>query len=284
MQENRLHELRQKQWIYSNLLYLIMIALFFAFLFLGLAASVVYFVLGLLFVLFPIASQWMKSPNPFLLLFPGMRELHQYERDKLGERWRAYYASTSLLLAVAGVFFFVQAWVRDGDVRCAEVKISPPATVATPGGTGAGTGVGTGVGAAVGEGRLLRLVDGVQTAARTAEPGGLPAPGLTRALAVRHGRQVDEQGDDHDQRERDRAEHQQDVQGRDVRRVLPRVRWRRDGGTGRRRDECGGDQGEQPGSPSYTESRTRGSRTVRHRPRVANPVWRQPCRLVTSRP
>ncbi|MGA9174013.1 MAG: hypothetical protein WBZ33_08590 [Thermoactinomyces sp.] len=120
MQEKRLHELRQKQWIYSNLLYLIMIALFFAFLFLGLAASVVYFVLGLLFVLFPIASQWMKSPNPFLLLFPGMRELHQYERDKLGERWRAYYASTSLLLAVAGVFFFVQAWVRDGDVRFGE--------------------------------------------------------------------------------------------------------------------------------------------------------------------
>ncbi|MBA4542663.1 MULTISPECIES: hypothetical protein [Thermoactinomyces] len=120
MDENRLCELRKKQSIYSNLFYLCIIALLFVFLLVEPAARLVYFIWGCLFVLFPLISWWMKSPNPFLHLFPEMRELYQYERDKLGEKWGAYYTSTSLLLFVVGIFFFVQAWIREGNIRFGE--------------------------------------------------------------------------------------------------------------------------------------------------------------------
>src|SRR3954452_11051740 len=83
--------------------------------------------------------------------------------------------------------------------RWAEVKVSPAATRASPGR----------LGAALDGPRLLRLVDALQAGARATEPLGLPSPGLALAVvAVPHGRQVREQGDQQEECERDADEHQ----------------------------------------------------------------------------
>jgi hypothetical protein len=115
MQENRIRELRQKQLIYTNILYVCFLLFLFVFIFFKVTATAVYLLLGIFCLVSLLGSLLTKAPNPLILLFPGMKEVNRYEKEKLGERWSAYHLSSVLLLLVGGIFFFVQAWVRDGN-------------------------------------------------------------------------------------------------------------------------------------------------------------------------
>ncbi|MBA4493107.1 hypothetical protein ACFO25_07500 [Paenactinomyces guangxiensis] len=115
MEESRLRTLRRKQLLYTNLLFLVNLLIVFALIAFQAAAPVVYTVLGLIFLIPPLSLQIMKRPNPLLFYLPGMKELFQYEMDKLGSNWRRYYTSSSILLVALSVFFFVQAVMQDGN-------------------------------------------------------------------------------------------------------------------------------------------------------------------------
>lgn len=115
MEESRLRTLRRKQMLYMNILFVISLLLFFTLVISEATAPVIYTVLGLIFLISPLSLQIVKRPNPFLLLFPGMKELFQYEKEKLGESWRNYHTSGFILQMVLSLFFFIQAMMREAD-------------------------------------------------------------------------------------------------------------------------------------------------------------------------
>jgi Ca2+/Na+ antiporter len=116
MEANRLQALRKKQRLYLNIELVAYILIFGILILAGTAAVLIYLGLGFLFFLSSIRLQWMKHAHPRLLLFPGMKELDQYESRKLGESWRKYHISQFILQMVLSLFFFVQAFVREGNV------------------------------------------------------------------------------------------------------------------------------------------------------------------------
>jgi hypothetical protein len=114
MQGERLSELRRKERICTNLLLAAYSAMFLALLMTA-SDRVVYVVLGVALLALPAASWLTGHPHPPLLLFPGMKELAVYEREKLGKAWRKSLVSSTVLMAAFSLFFFVQAWIREGD-------------------------------------------------------------------------------------------------------------------------------------------------------------------------
>lgn len=112
MEMQKLQELRKRQWGYTNLVFIILLALFYLLIYLELSSRAVYFLLGIAFLLVPINSWIFKRPQPWLTLFPGMKELVQYEKEKLQDSWRHYYTASAILFSVFSIFFFVQALFR----------------------------------------------------------------------------------------------------------------------------------------------------------------------------
>lgn len=115
MLEGRLQGLRKQQVIYSNLLWVVYLAIPLSLAIWGATAPVVYSVLGVLMLVSPFWLLVLKRPNPLLLLFPGMKELARYEEEKLGEHWRRYNLSGLFLSIALSIFFFVQAVMRNGN-------------------------------------------------------------------------------------------------------------------------------------------------------------------------
>lgn len=114
MQMQKLQELRKRQWIYTNVVFVILLALFYLLIFFNLSSRVVYILLGIAFLIVPINSWLFKRPQPWMTLFPEMKELVQYEKEKLQDSWRQYYTASSILFLVFSIFFFIQAIFRSG--------------------------------------------------------------------------------------------------------------------------------------------------------------------------
>ncbi|MBA4547779.1 hypothetical protein H1R82_08215 [Thermoactinomyces intermedius] len=106
------NELRKKQRIYTNVLILVYLGILALLALAQLSSLVIYTLLGVLCFLVAISSFWLKTFHPTLLLFPGMKELIRYEKEKLGETWKKYHLSSVILAVVLGVFFLGQAWFR----------------------------------------------------------------------------------------------------------------------------------------------------------------------------
>lgn len=115
IEESRLATLRKKQIVYSNILYITYMVIIFGLISVRLSAPVLYGILGGFFVIVPIILYFIKINNPLILLFPQMKEIFQYEKEKLGENWRRYYTSGFLMQVALGIFFIVQAFFRAGD-------------------------------------------------------------------------------------------------------------------------------------------------------------------------
>lgn len=112
MDSTKRQELRKKQWIYTNLLIVVYMGFFAILALLNMSSLMIYGLLGGLCWLVAISSYWLKTFHPTLLLFPGMKELIKYEKEKLGESWQKYHLSSVILSIVLGLFFFGQAWFR----------------------------------------------------------------------------------------------------------------------------------------------------------------------------
>jgi len=115
MQKQKLQELRKRQWVYTNLVFVILLAIFYLLVLLNISSKTMYVLLGVAFLVYPLSTMLAKSPQPLVAFFPGMRELIGYEKDKLQDSWRHYYASSAILFVAFSVFFFIQAIFRPGN-------------------------------------------------------------------------------------------------------------------------------------------------------------------------
>lgn len=111
MEESRIRLLRRRQIIYTNLLFLIYAGVVFGFILTGATTPIVYLILAVIFLISPI-SLLFRSPNLLLLLFPSMRELANYEKEKLGDQWLRYQLSFVLIQLGASIIFFIQTAIR----------------------------------------------------------------------------------------------------------------------------------------------------------------------------
>ncbi|MBS7530059.1 hypothetical protein IC619_006055 [Hazenella sp. IB182353] len=113
MEKNRLQELRKKQVIYLNTLFILLVGVLLTLILTGVQSSMIYILLGITFLIPALSVQIFKKANPLLELFPAMKELHLYEREKLKKSWRNYYTASSILQVAVSLFFFSQVIVRD---------------------------------------------------------------------------------------------------------------------------------------------------------------------------
>jgi hypothetical protein len=116
MDADRLRILRRKQFLYSNVIYIVLIGLFMALVLSPLSARTVCTILGVVLLISALRLQLVRRTHLLLGLLPAMKELLAYERQKLGDRWRDYYASGFFLQLVVSLFFFVQAVMRPGKI------------------------------------------------------------------------------------------------------------------------------------------------------------------------
>lgn len=116
MDQVRLTEFRKKQWLYTNIIYLLYLCIICFFIMIKVSGWVVYVFVGMIFFISAVAGFFFKIGNPILLLFPGMRDISNYERGKLGEAWRQYHLVTLLLQLLLALFSFSQAWVKGQQV------------------------------------------------------------------------------------------------------------------------------------------------------------------------
>lgn len=105
-------ELQKKRVLYTNIIYIIYLIIVLFLVLLQASALVVYSLLGMIFLLSPLGLWFMKSPNPLLLLFPGMNVLLKEERGRLGEVGRTYYLAGTILQLLLSGFCFFQGFVR----------------------------------------------------------------------------------------------------------------------------------------------------------------------------
>ncbi|SFJ09948.1 hypothetical protein [Thermoflavimicrobium dichotomicum] len=112
MEANRLKELRKKQWIYQNVIFLVYTVLFFGLLLSQASSLAVFLVLGGSLILSSVIVFLTKRPHFLLTIFPQMKELVKYEREKLGEAWFKYYLSNMILPVVVGLVLFIQIFFR----------------------------------------------------------------------------------------------------------------------------------------------------------------------------
>ncbi|SHE65545.1 hypothetical protein SAMN05444392_102244 [Seinonella peptonophila] len=120
MKKDDLQRLRKQQWFYINGLYLFYIVILCLLLAFQASAFIVYTLIGIVFLLQSMPTLIFATGNPLLAIFPPMRTIWQYEREKLGVVWRRYYLSQSLLQILVALFAFVQAWLRWGQATFLE--------------------------------------------------------------------------------------------------------------------------------------------------------------------
>jgi hypothetical protein len=112
MEASQLKELRKKQRIYQNILFVIYFLLFLGFLYFEVSSLVVFITLGTILILAGIMILITNRTGFVLRLFPNMKELYEYELDKLGKARKKYYAPSVILSMVAAVILFMQAIFR----------------------------------------------------------------------------------------------------------------------------------------------------------------------------
>ncbi|RAL25828.1 hypothetical protein [Thermoflavimicrobium daqui] len=112
MEASLLKELRKKQWIYQNIIFLVYTILFLVLVFSGVSSLIVFLVLGGFLILSAVIRYFTKRPYLFLTIFPGMREIEKYERDKLGNAWLKFFAPSMILPITVGLVLFIQALFR----------------------------------------------------------------------------------------------------------------------------------------------------------------------------
>lgn len=106
--------LRKRQWWYLNGLIVAVLLLLGLLLLFGITAPHFFLVLGLIFLVSPVSVWVFKKSNPLINAFPGMQQLMQMEREKLGDSWGKYHFSSALLQVACSIFFFAQAFLREG--------------------------------------------------------------------------------------------------------------------------------------------------------------------------
>lgn len=112
MEKQQLKKLRKKQMIYTNLIYLLYMFIIVILIFIQASAMIVYSILGVIFLISPVSLFFNKRPNPILQIFPGMKKLIDYERQKLGEISRKYFMAGAVLQILLSGFCFFQAMIR----------------------------------------------------------------------------------------------------------------------------------------------------------------------------
>lgn len=113
MEQVQQKELRKKQLIYTNLIFLLYGVIAYGVIFTGSTGFVVYLVLAGIFLLSPVSFFLFRTPQPLLVLFPRMKELQVYEKEKLKDAWFSYYVTNAILQAAASIFFIIQAFIRN---------------------------------------------------------------------------------------------------------------------------------------------------------------------------
>lgn len=120
MTEKQVQQLRWKQFLYQNLLYLLYGFLFFFLIVTGASGPIVYGVLAIILLITPISVWLFKTPHLLLYQLPVLRKLKEYEKEKLQEVWWKYYSVSAFLQVLASLFFLIQMFVRDMDRPFAE--------------------------------------------------------------------------------------------------------------------------------------------------------------------
>ncbi|WP_028776267.1 hypothetical protein [Shimazuella kribbensis] len=120
MDEIQLKNLRKKQWIYSNIIFLFYALLAYSVIFSGATGLVVYLVLAGIFLISPIGFFLFRTPQPLFLVFPGMKELQVYEKEKLKDAWFTYHVTFAILQVAATIFFIIQAFIRKPQIAFIE--------------------------------------------------------------------------------------------------------------------------------------------------------------------
>lgn len=113
MEQTKRNALRVKQLIYTNIIFLLYGIIAYSVIFAGATGLVVYLVLASIFLISPIGFFLLQSPQPLMLWFPGMKELHTYEKEKLKDAWFEYYLTNAILQIAAAIFFIIQAFIRN---------------------------------------------------------------------------------------------------------------------------------------------------------------------------
>lgn len=113
MEQAQQKKLRKKQLIYMNLIFLLYGIIAYGVIFTGSTGFVVYLVLAGIFLISPVGFFLFRTPQPLLVLFPGMKELQIYEKEKLKDAWFSYYVTNAILQVAASIFFIIQAFIRN---------------------------------------------------------------------------------------------------------------------------------------------------------------------------
>lgn len=113
MEQVQQKELRKKQLIYTNLIFFLYGIIAYGVIFTGSTGLVVYLVLAGIFLISPVSFFLFRTPQPLLVLFPRMKELQVYEKEKLKDAWFSYYVTNAILQVAASIFFIIQAFIRN---------------------------------------------------------------------------------------------------------------------------------------------------------------------------
>ncbi|MXQ53557.1 hypothetical protein [Shimazuella alba] len=113
MEQAHLRSLRKKQLLYTNIIFLLYGILAYGVIFSRATGLVVYLVLAAIFLISPIGFFMFRSPQPLYLLFPRMKELQTYEKNKLKDAWFSYHITFAILQVAATIFFIIQAFIRN---------------------------------------------------------------------------------------------------------------------------------------------------------------------------
>lgn len=96
-----------------NLIFLLYGIIAYGVIFAGSTGFVVYLVLAGIFLISPVGFFLFRTSQPLLVLFPGMKELQVYEKEKLKDAWFSYYVTNAILQVAASIFFIIQAFIRN---------------------------------------------------------------------------------------------------------------------------------------------------------------------------
>jgi hypothetical protein len=112
MEQSQLKQLRKRQLVYTNIIFLFYGLITYSVIFSGARGLIVYLVLAAIFLISPIGFFAFRTPQPLYLLFPRMKELQAYEKEKLKDAWFSYHITFVILQVAAAIFFVIQAFIR----------------------------------------------------------------------------------------------------------------------------------------------------------------------------
>ncbi|TCP69304.1 hypothetical protein EDD57_11027 [Baia soyae] len=112
MEDTQLRSLRQKELLYTNILFVVYAVIVFGLIFSRASTPLVYAVLAIIFAISPLSMVLARKSNILYLMFPGMNELLRYEQEKLGDQWLRYQLSNVYLQVAVSLFFVIQAIIR----------------------------------------------------------------------------------------------------------------------------------------------------------------------------